>query len=113
MELCLHDVSMPARSNMTEPQRTQRAGKNGNALPVAPEGNQYAATHGLTSLKRAFSRLGNRAIDGRSRAAIALRKWRQEILEDLGGAEAVSAQQETILDLACRTRLLLHSIDAW
>ena len=78
----------------------------------AAKGNQYAATHGLTSLKRAFSRLGKRAIDGRSRAAIALRKWRQEILEDLGGAEAVSAQHETILDLACRTRLLLHSIDA-
>ena len=52
-------------------------------------------------------------IDGRSPAAIALRKWRQEIVNDLGGPDNISAQTETIIDLACRSRLILHSVDTW
>lgn len=98
---------------MTESNRAQRPSPiNGVSLSPAPKGNLYHEQHGLNTLKKHLSKLGNRAIDGRSKAAVALRKWRQEIIEDLGGLDTVSAQ-ETILDLACRTRLLLHSVDAW
>jgi hypothetical protein len=33
-------------------------------------------------------------IDGRSPAAVALRKWRQEIIDRLGGLDNISAQKE-------------------
>ena len=108
MTSSLQDVSSPV-----EPQRTQRPGKNGNALPVAPEGNNYARKHGFNSLKKAWSLLGNRAIDGRSPAAVAIRKWRRELIADLGGDEAVSTQQLAIIDLAGKSKLLLDSIDTW
>jgi hypothetical protein len=42
----------------------------------APKGNGNRRTHGLYSLKRAWSQLGNRALDGRSPAAVAIRRWR-------------------------------------
>jgi hypothetical protein len=37
-------------------------------------------------------------LDGRSAAAVAIRKWRAELIADLGGAGAVSAQQLAIID---------------
>jgi hypothetical protein len=79
----------------------------------APLGNGNGRTHGLKSLKKAWSKLGNRMLDGRSQASVALRKWRAEIVEDLGGSDNMSAQKETIVDLACRSRLILHSVDTW
>jgi len=91
----------------------KRPGRNGNVAPPAPRGNRYAEKHGLNVLKKAWSKLGNRMIDGRSPAAVALRKWRQEIIEDLGGPDNMSAQKEQIIDLACRSRLILHSVDTW
>src|SRR5262249_5462797 len=90
-----------------------RPGNNGNMAPSAPAGNQYNQKHGLNALKKAWSQLGNRMIDGRSPAAVALRKWRQEIVDALGGPDDISPQKETIIDLACRSRLILHSVDTW
>jgi len=43
----------------------------------------------------------------------ALVEWRQELIQDLGGPDAVSTQARAIVDLAVRTKLLLDSIDAW
>jgi len=34
-------------------------------------------------------------------------------VEDLGGPDNISAQKETIIDLACPSRLILHSVDTW
>ena len=92
---------------------SKRPGNNGNVPPSPPEGNRYAQKHGINALKKAWSQFGNRMIDGRSPAAVALRKWRQEIIDDLGGPDNMSAQKETIIDLACRSRLILHSVDTW
>ena len=50
----------------------KRPGNNGNMAPSAPTGNQYNQKHGLNALKKAWSKLGNRMIDGRSPAAVAL-----------------------------------------
>jgi hypothetical protein len=87
----------------------------GGARPGAgaPKGNGNRRTHGLRSLQKAWSQLGNRVIDGRSPAAVALRKWRANVIDDLGGREAISTQQEALIDLACKSKLLLDSVDAW
>jgi len=79
----------------------------------APKGNGNARKHGLNSLKKAWSQLGNRALDGRSPAAVAIRKWRAELIADLGGIDAVSTQQLAIIDLAGKQKILLDSIDTW
>ena len=43
----------------------------------------------------------------------ALAEWRAEILQDLGGEEAVSAQCRAVPDVAVTTKLLLGGIDSW
>jgi len=80
---------------MTDSAQPKRPGNNGNVVPPAPKGNRYHEKHGLNALKKAWCRLGNRMIDGRSPAAVALRKWRQEIIDGLGGLDNISAQKET------------------
>ena len=69
--------------------------------------------HGHSLLKRAINTLGSRGIDKRTKLARALAQWRNSLVEDLGGPEALSTQQEAILDLAVRTKLMLDSIDVW
>jgi hypothetical protein len=69
--------------------------------------------HGLRRLKAAVKALGSRAIDGRTTLGKALGQWRNELIADLGGPEAVSVQEHAVLDLAVKTKLLLDSIDAW
>ncbi len=69
--------------------------------------------HGLTIMKEAFKQLGARALDNRTSVALALKRWRAEIITSLGGEENVSAQRKTILDFAVRTKLMLDSVDAW
>jgi hypothetical protein len=98
----------------TEIQEVEHRGVGG-ARPGAgaPRGNGNARNHGLNSLKKAWSELGNRTIDGRSPAAVALRKWRADVIDDLGGEDAISTQQEALIDLACKSKLLLNSVDAW
>jgi hypothetical protein len=67
--------------------------------------------HGLTVLKRAVNGLGNRLIDKRTVTGKALAKWRQDLIQDLGGD--VSTQQSAIVDLAVKSKLMLDSIDVW
>jgi hypothetical protein len=61
--------------------------------------------------KRALAKFGSHVIDGRSRVAHALDQFRDELIADLGGPEAISKQQEVIVSLAVRTHLMVHSID--
>ncbi len=69
--------------------------------------------HGLHGLKRKVSAMGTSALDGRCQAAKALTQWRRELIQDLGGSEAISTQQMTLIQVAARTKLLLDSIDVW
>jgi hypothetical protein len=66
---------------------------------------------GYWAAKRALQRFGDHVIDGRSRVARVLDEFRDELLRDLGGREAVSQQERVIVDLAVRTHLLVTSID--
>jgi hypothetical protein len=44
---------------------------------------------------------------------VAIRKWRAELIADLGGADAASTQQLASVDLAGKQKILLDSIDIW
>jgi hypothetical protein len=69
---------------------------------------------GVYTLKRAVQALGSRALPPKSTAlGRALHEWREALLADLGGAEAVSTQQAALVDLAVRTKLLVDSVDAY
>ena len=72
-----------------------------------------ARTHGLLTLRRHLMDLGSRAIDGRSTVGIALRKWRQELIEDLGGEDSLSRQELSLIELAARSKIMLDSVDNW
>jgi hypothetical protein len=73
---------------------------------------EYRKT-GFYAAKRALSEYGSRTIDGRSKVGRALAEWSSAIVQDLGGEEAISAQQMALLELAVRTKLLLDGLDAW
>ena len=51
---------------------------------------------------------GRRTATGRALAA-----WRTELLDDLGGIEAVSTQELALVEEAVKTKLILDSVDAW
>jgi hypothetical protein len=44
---------------------------------------------------------------------VAIRKWRGELIADLGGADAIITQQLAIIDLADKKKVLLDSIELW
>ena len=98
--------------NIEQP-ASKRPGRNGVVAPPAPKGNRYAEKHGFNTLKSAVLTLGKRAIDGRSAVAEALKRWRLELVADLGGLDNLSTQQDAIIDLAVKQKFLLDSIDAW
>ncbi len=85
----------------------------GKATRSGPLGNQNAQKHGLTTLKQAVKGLGGRVIDRRTTLGKALAKWRADLIQDLGGSETISTQQEALVDLAVKSKLILDSIDAW
>ena len=72
----------------------------------------YART-GLNALKARVKVRGLQAIDRRTSAARALLDWRKDLLDDLGGEVAVSAQQMALVEVAVRTRLYVDHVDAW
>ncbi len=82
-------------------------GPAGGSLP----GQQRALKHGLNPLKRAVNTLGNRLLDKRTRASKALVQWRADLIRDLG--DDISTQQDAIVTLAVKTKLILDSIDVW
>jgi len=58
--------------------------------------------------------LGKRALPSRSTAlGRALHEWRTALVDDLGGPDAVSTQQRSLVDLATTTKLMVDSIDAY
>jgi hypothetical protein len=64
---------------------------------VAPKGNKNRRSHGYHTLRAAVTELGSRAILGNTKLGYALKKWRSELVEDLGGEDAISTQQSAII----------------
>ena len=69
--------------------------------------------HGLNMLKRTLYGLDMKQLDRRYRIGRALGEWRDSLIADLGGKGAVSTQQEALVDLCVRSKLMLDSIDNW
>ena len=69
--------------------------------------------YGLFTLRHQLIDLGSRAIDGRSSVGVALRRWKADLIRDLGGKESISTQQETLIELAARSKIMLDSVDFW
>jgi hypothetical protein len=72
--------------------------------------------HGLTVLKRLMGDevdQGMPVIDKRTKLGRELLAWRAQLETDLGGASELSAQQQALLDIVMRTKLLLDTVDHW
>jgi hypothetical protein len=52
-------------------------------------------------------------IDEATETGRALAQWRGELVQDLGGEQALSTQERYIVELVTRLRLMVDSIDAW
>jgi hypothetical protein len=75
--------------------------------------------HGQGIISRALPHLMERVLDpGLSETVLspverAARDWRQQVLDDLGGLDAVSATRRALLDAATGSMILLASLDAY
>ncbi|TME74202.1 MAG: hypothetical protein E6I48_09930 [Chloroflexi bacterium] len=67
--------------------------------------------HSLRRLRSAVTALTTKRLDGRSAVAIAVRKWKDEVRRDLGGD--LSRAQETILEAAAQSWVIVSSLDDW
>ena len=86
------------------------SGKPGRS---GPPGHRRREVHGFSTLRRAVRELGDRAVDGRTRVGRALLAWREDLVADLGGTDALSTQRALLVDVIVRQKLLLDSVDAW
>lgn len=76
----------------------------------APKGSRNYLKHGVHAVTTLLKTLGtNRGLDRRTAIGKALWRWRQELIEDLGGSDNISAQQRVIVDLAVNKKLILDS----
>ena len=55
--------------------------------------------------------LTTKRLDGRSKVALAIRRWKADVTADLGGD--LTRAQETLLELAAQNWLIVASLDDW
>jgi hypothetical protein len=77
------------------------------------EAIKHGPQSGLQRLKAGIKTRGMTSIDGRCRAAKAVKQWKAALVKDLGGAAAISAQRMILIDSVCGTLLLLRHADAF
>ena len=87
-------------------------------IPKAPRtrnarSRRIASGPQLRKLKRVVQQLGEHAIDGRTSLGKSLAQWRTDLINDLGGQDAVTTQQLALVELAVTTKLLVDSASAW
>ena len=81
----------------------------GNTAGSSPRQAKTYVMHGLSQRLR-----GRRSqIDGRSALAQAMASYQADLVSSLGGAENLSAQEMTVVEMAARDWLLLQDIDAY
>ena len=86
------------------------------ASRTKPTAGRQHHNHGLTTLRNAVNELAARglsAIDETTEVGQSLMVWRGELLQDLGGQDVLSTQELYVVDLICRLRLMVDSIDRW
>jgi len=97
--------------------RQQGRGADGRFLPGQsglPAECRHVS-HGLRAMQRALAEVSQheRWLDELGAVGEAIRSWRAAIIEDIGGEGSISAMQRVVIDNACKTYILLSSIDAW
>jgi hypothetical protein len=68
---------------------------------------------GLRALKSRVKVRGLDVLDKRTNAARALIGWRKQLVDDLGGEGACSAQKMALVEMATRTMLFVSHLDAF
>jgi hypothetical protein len=71
--------------------------------------------HGLTALESALARVedGQDWTVGLGSVGVALRAWRADLIDALGGDDTVSPQRRALVELATRTHLMVESVDRY
>jgi hypothetical protein len=69
--------------------------------------------HGLNPIRRRVMVEGLVAVDKRGASARLLVEWRRDLVADLGGEGAVTAQQRALVEVAARTKLYVDHLDAF
>jgi hypothetical protein len=100
-------VSKPPQSAdvaQIEPARVSKAGgrRAGAGRP---------REHGLPQLRKTLRTLTTNRLDGRTSLAVAVKAWKSDVRNDLGGD--LSRAEETLLELAAQTWVQVSSLDAW
>jgi len=81
------------------------------AQKARKKGAKDRSRHGLNALLARVKVCGLESIDKRTAAAKALLRWRKELIHDLGGAEAISAQKMMVIDDVIRLKLYVDHLD--
>src|SRR6266481_4513987 len=76
---------------------------------MANKGSRHGLNRAMTRIKLR----GLEAIDHRTAPARALLAWREQLIADLGGVDALSAQKLALVNLAATTRALIDHADNW
>jgi len=106
-----------SRTGAQSPVRHDHRGRDGRFL--RGKGGLPAScrhySHGLRAMQRALAEVSHddRWLDQLGDVGTAIRNWRTDIIEDLGGESEISAMQRVVIDSASKTYILLCSIDAW
>jgi hypothetical protein len=82
---------------------------------TAPESTKKRAYvhHGHYALSKALKTVSNEDgwIESLGEIGETLKAWKAAIIDDLGGEAEVSAMEISVIELACKTHLLLASVD--
>ena len=81
-------------------------------LPKSEQKRPYL-THGHCALTKALRIIGNQDgwVESLGEVGESLQAWKGAIIEDLGGESEVSAMELSVIELSCKTHLLLASVD--
>jgi hypothetical protein len=71
--------------------------------------------HGLYAVQKALAVMNDQEawLTGLGEVGHELKAWRAAIIADLGGDENISAMERAVVELAVKTHLMLHSVDAF
>lgn len=69
--------------------------------------------HGFTPQLRGRYKANTPQIDGRSALGQAMATYRADLLSSLGGADTLSAQELTLVEMCAKDWLMLQSVDAY
>lgn len=79
----------PANHMENEQEQAKQSSRSRVIAPPAPKNNRYAEKHGFNTLKKVSLRYSVNAPSTRSAVAKALKRWKLELVADLGGRDNV------------------------